>query len=321
MTAEAAPKLAILLVADSLAMIRKVLRAYAAQGDSERLELVVAAYDRAEISEESLRSCGFVHVRVVDAAGGDLARAEARAVRAATAPYVVFAQAHAYPCAGFVDAILAAGESRRWTVIGPRMANANPGSTLSRAAMRINYGPWCGARERGQAATVPGHNSAYSRSALLALGEKLEVFLTAGSGLQVELLAHGATLFLEPRACVEIVNVSHPRWLCSDMYRQGRRFAAERCLSWSLARRVLYAGSAPLYPFVRLTRILRQSAGDAENARRPGTDLAALLTGLVASATGEMVGYLFGRSARADFDDTSFHRLRYVRAADREEPA
>ena len=56
---------------------------------------------------------GFVNVRIVDADGGSLARAEMLAVHAATAPFVVFAQAHAYSQPGFVDAILAASDPRR----------------------------------------------------------------------------------------------------------------------------------------------------------------------------------------------------------------
>jgi hypothetical protein len=311
------PELSILLVADSHEMIRKVLRCYAAQGDPRRLEIVVAAYAGGGISEALLRAEGFVHARVVDSGGGDLARAEARAVRAATAPYVVFAQAHAYPRPGFVGAILAAIETGRWTVIGPVMANANPGSAVSRAAMRIHYGPWCGERRRGPAAAVPGHNSAYLRDALLALGDDLETVLTAGARLQLELRARGATLFLESRACIEIVNASRLRWFCADLYRQGRRFAAERRLGWSLARRLAYAAGAPLVPAVRLARIL----GDRATGGRPGggrlAELAALLLGLVASAAGEMVGYAAGRSSRPDFDETSFHRLRYVSDADR----
>ncbi|HET9061985.1 MAG TPA: hypothetical protein VFO62_01745, partial [Candidatus Binatia bacterium] len=130
-------------------------------------------------------------------------------------------------------------------------------------------------------------------------------------------LVRGATLFLEPRACVEIVNVSRLRWFYADMYRQGRRFAAVRRLGWSLVRRLGYAAGAPLIPVVRLARIL----GERTTATRTGSgwpaELAALVLGLVVSAAGEMVGYLAGRSSRADFDDTSFHRLRYVSDADR----
>jgi hypothetical protein len=164
---------------------------------------------------------------------------------------------------------------------------------------------------------VPGHHSAYLRAALLALGDDLETVLTAGSRLQLELLVRGATLFLESRACIEIVNVSRLRWFCADMYRQGRRFAAERRLGWSLARRLGYAAGTPLIPAVRLSRIL----GDRTIATRSKggwpAELVALLLGLVVSAAGEMVGYLAGRSSRPDFDDTSFHRLRYVSDADR----
>jgi hypothetical protein len=70
-----------------------------------------------------------------------------------------------------------------------------------------------------------------------------------------------------------------------------------------------------------LARILGDPASDEPNGRSRVAELAALLLGLVASAAGEMAGYVFGRSGRPDFDDTSFHRLRYVRDADREADA
>ena len=311
------PELAILLVADSKQLIRKTLRYYRVQTDPERLELVVALLDRTDISTDWLRAEGFVNVRIIDARGGSLARAEMLAVHAATAPFVVFAQAHAYAQPGFVDAILAASESGPWSVIGPTMDNANPKSAISRAAMQINYGPWYGDRSRRPRPTgVPGHNAAYRRTALLALGKGIEKALPAGDQLQKELTARGHELFYEPAARVRIVNVSRLRWFLEDLCRQGVLFAAERREHWPLARRLAYATGAPLIPVVRLARIVSQTmATDRFGAL--WSQLPAMLCGLIANAAGEFVGYVFGKNAWADSCETSFHRLSYVRNDDR----
>ena len=101
------PELAILLVTDAAARLAKVLRGYRAQRDPGRLEIVVVTLAGATVDRAAIVALGFPHVRVVTLAGRDIARAEDAAVRAATAPFVVFAQAHGHPRPGFVDAILA----------------------------------------------------------------------------------------------------------------------------------------------------------------------------------------------------------------------
>ena len=316
MTRAAPPELSILLVADSLAMIQDVLHCYREQGDPGRLELIVAALGGSPISEASLRAAGFPNVRVVDGGEGRLARAEANAVRAASARFVVFAQAHARPRPGYVDAILAAANAGPWAVIGPAIANANPRSAASRAAMRIGYAPWLREGARGPAAEVAGHNSAYLRDALLSLGDDLERVLTAGQRLQVELAARGHRIVYEPAACIELVNVSRAGWFLVDMVRQGRRFASERRIGWTWVSRLAHAAGAPWIPAVRLLRMSSQQ-GDASRAALGARATLALVAGLVASAAGELVGYLAGPSSRPDFDDTSLHRLRYVRDEER----
>ncbi len=311
------PELALLLVADSHVMIRRVLRCYAAAGDPSRLELVVAALRGADVTEAKLHAEGFRHARVIDGGGGDLAIAEARAARAATAPLVVFAQAHAYPMPGFVDTILNARRSGRWAVVGPRMECANPRSAMARASMRIGYGSWWGGGERGPTDMVAGHSSAYDRVALLSLGDDLEKLLPAGRQLQLELGARGGENFFEPAACVEIVNASERNAFVADQFRQGRLVGGERSIRWSAARRLAYAAGSPLIPTVRLARILAEVVR-AGKPRLTASELPALVVGLVVSATGELVGYLFGKSTDSASQEISFHRLLYVREEDRE---
>jgi len=300
MSPAAAPELSVVLVTDSLDAIAKVLGSYRDQNDPTRLEMVISVVGGAQLAGEAIRSLGFQHFRLVDGGDGDLQIAEARAVRAATAPLVVFAQAKAYPRPGFVDAILAARASGTWSVIGPSMANANPESAASRATMWVNYGQWMDAPARGPAEDVPGHNSAYDREALLALGPELEESLEAGWQLQTELRARGGRCFLEPGACIAVVNPSRLGELVARFFRLGRRVAAQRRRHWSVLRRLGYAAGAPLIPLVRLARIL----ADGVRRRRDHLEwrlLPFVLLALLASAAGELVGYVFGHGPPSRF--------------------
>ncbi|MEP6506891.1 MAG: hypothetical protein ABJC63_01595 [Gemmatimonadales bacterium] len=287
------PVLGILLVTDSYEAIVTVLGHYRAQGNPARLEIVIIGLNGIEMPAAAFERWSFPHLRILPSDSGDIGEAEGMAVREATAPFVVFAQAGSYPKPGFVDAILRALESSQWAVVGPSIESANPGTTLSWAALWILYGPWVDARARGGTVSVPGHNSAYNRRALLSLGDDLERFLDAGSQLQVELSARGNRCILEPEARIEIVMPTRPGEFIGRLFQRGRQFAGQRSAFWSLARRLVYVAASPIIPLVRLRRIVALVVQRGQGpAALPG--FPALLLGLAASATGEMFGYLFG---------------------------
>ena len=319
MAAASAPELSIVLVTDSYGTIRKTLRCFRAQGDPARLEIVIAALAGARLAPDAPEVQGFPHLRIVQVDTAiDLGRAEAQAWRAATARFVVFAESCAYPRPGFVDAIVGACGSDTWAVVGPSMANANPVSATSWAAMWINNTPWLHADQRGPAALLPGHNSAYARQALLALGGEADDLMQSLSALQSELRARGHQLFLEPAACAELLNVSRPGWYLLDQFGKGRQTATLRRRRWSLGRRLAYAAGTPLIPIVRLGRIL--GALHRRGRRREmwqGLRLGVLVAGLIASTAGELVGFLVGGRPRPGYFERNLHRSRYVRLADR----
>jgi hypothetical protein len=310
-----APALSIVLVIANARQLAKVLRCYRATGDPDRLEIVVVAIAGVAVACEAITSLGFRHVQIITLAGHDVARAEERAVHAASAPYVVFGQPHGYPMPGFVDAIVSAVSANSWTVVGPSMTNANPRSRLSCATMCIHYGVWSPTRPSGVAASVPGHYSAYLRSALLALGDDLYNYLDAGPSLQQALRDRGGSIFFETSAQIAVVNVSRFGAFLRDHFFQGASFARQRRQQWHPFRRALYAAGAPLIPAVRLVRItddLRRNGRLREVVR----DLPMLLAGLSVNAAGECLGY--ATSFPADkFRALMFDRLSYVRDDDR----
>ena len=313
--AETRPMLSIVLVTRDARSLAKVLRCYRATGDPDRLEIVVVGL-KGVVAREAITTLGFRCVRTIDAGGDDLACAEERAVHAASAPYVVFGQIHSYPLAGFVDAILAAVRARPWTVVGPAMTNANPRSVVSWAAMQIHYGPWSPTRPRGLTASLPGHCSAYERSALLALGDELYFHLDAGPSLQEALRTRDATFFFEPSARIAMLNISRLGVFLRDQFLQGADFARQRRRDWHLLGRMLYVAGAPLIPAVRLVRV----AADLRRDGRLGElvrGLPILLAGLAANAAGECFGYAASLRINRLRIEITLDRLRYVSVDDR----
>lgn len=293
-------ELSVILVTDSLDAVATALARYRAATDPARVELVIAAVGPdPRLTEATLAAAGFPNARVVDGGDGTLRSAEWQAFRATTAPLVVFGQAHAFPRPGFGTAILAAWSAGRWAVVGPAIANANPETLVSRVAMWLSFGRWAGDPPRGAWPDVPGHNSAYDRAALAALGDHLVDYLEAGWQLQARLAARRHRCFLEPAAGMDIVNPSRLAPFVAHFFDLGRLVAAQRCQRWSIGRRIAYALGSPLIPFVRLRRIVTDSLRRGTNAPWIGLPLLAL--GLAASAAGEATAFLLGPGAPARF--------------------
>ena len=146
---------------------------------------------------------------------------------------------------------------------------------------------------------MPGHNSAYRREALLALGDGLEASLEAGWQLQDEHCTRGGQCYFEAAALVDVVNPERVGPFVRDLWRLGRQFGCQRRRRWFLLRRLVYAAGSPAIPAVRLARLV------ADAVRRGDTtiwrQLPAVSLGLIASAGGEAVGYLIGLPSHVSF--------------------
>lgn len=308
------PGLSVVLATDAAATISTTLRHLHAQGDPARIELVIATLAGAVLHRDDPGLRDFPFVRIVHGDDGmNIARAEAQAVAAATAPWVVFAESCAFPRPGFVDAMIGACQSDRWTVVGPAMRNHNPASDASWAAMQINYGRWQDISGGGTRPRVPGHNSAYRRDALMALGPDLPDLMQSLTAVQDEIRTRGGLLCFDTSAQVEILNITGPGWYVIDQFGKGRQFARMRRRRWPVFRRLVYAAGMPLLPVVRLFRIVMGGGSTCrvrELAR--GHRCSLLVAGLVAGAAGECLGYLRGGPAGAGFFERNLHRSRYA---------
>ncbi len=313
------PAMSVIVISpDSYSTIRKTIRRLRAQSVSHQLEIVLvvpsaqgAIIDRAELDS-------FWGDQVVEI--GDMistAKARAAGVRRATAPVVAFVEDHSFPAKGWAEALIQA-HRQPWAAVGPMMANANPQSLVSWVNLIIEYAEWMEPVPAGIALHLPGHNGSYKRALLLEYGDRLEAMLEAESILQWDLRAKGHQLYLEPGAKTYHQNFSAPFSWVFLRFDGGRLFAASRTRTWLLLRRLLYAFTAPLIPFVRFCRIVGE-------LRRPGRArhlmpqvLPLLFAGLLVDGAGEMIGYAFGAgNAMRRLSDMEFHRERYLTKHDR----
>ena len=314
------PEMSVVVVTpDNYRTVRKTVRHLRAQSRREVLELVLVAPQaaRLEPDEDELRE--FFSYKIVEVGHmSSTARARAAGVRAASASVVAFAEDHAFPAPGWAEALLAR-HREEWAAVAPSMSNANPRSMTSWANLLIEYAPWLDPVVGGEREHLPGHNGSYKREILLQYGERLEAMLDAESILHWDLRARGHRLWLESKARTFHQNFSVRASSIPLRFNGGRLFAAARARGWTLRRRALFTCAAPLIPFVRGYRILRE-------LRKPGRPrqllpriVPALFAFLVCDGLGEMVGYAFGAGrSMAKLSDMEFHRQRYLKTTDRQ---
>ena len=265
----------------------RVVECLLAQEEVVDIELVLAgpaAVER-EVPDHVRRR--FAAVTVVDADPQEMHEARARGLLAASAPVVVIGETHCYPQPGWARAIMAA--TAEWDAVGPQIINANPATGLSWANLTIDYGPFL-RPVRGESDILPGQNAALHTSLLEPYRDDLADWMRMPYLLFQRLREEGARLFVEPDARTAHLNVTDRRAWLQERHGAGRTFASDRSGSWSRRRRAVYALGSPAIPLVRARRTLR-------DLRRGGGPLRAvlpLLTGLLASATGEAVGYAIG---------------------------
>jgi GT2 family glycosyltransferase len=304
----------IIITPDRYETVRETMKHLRAQTARDRLEIVIVAPSANTLGLESSELNGFCGFRVVEIGGvRSLGQAWAAGVRHASAPVVIYAEDHTFPDPRWAEALIDA-HRQPWAMVGPVMGNANPDSLVSWANFFTAYGRWAEPAEAGEIDDVPPHNSACKRVVLLDYGPELEAMLEVETLLHRDLRAKGYRFYLEPAARTHHVNFTMVSPLLRAEFNYGRLFAAARAAHWSLLRRLIYGGGAPLIPLVRLGRIRRE----IRRTRLPRHVLLgmlpALLIGLVSSAAGEMFGYALGAgNAPQGKWELEFHRNRYLK--------
>ncbi len=313
------PALSLVVVTpDDYTTLKPIIRHIRAQTVRDRLEIVIVAPSMTGLELNEAELAEFFAFRVVEV-GPIVSTAKARAagIRAATASLVSLLEDHSFPGPEWAEVMIEA-HREPWAAVGPMIDNANPASALSWAHLLIEYGPWLFLVSGGVVEHLPGHNSTYKRAVLLEYGQELDGMLEAETLLHWDLRARGYQLYVEPRARTFHMNYSVTLPSIPLRFYCGRLFAGHRARRWTLLRRAIYVGGAPLIPLIRLRRALGQLGRSTHGRGLLPRILPLLVLALTVDAAGEMVGYALGPGEAArKLAAIEFHRYRYLSKADR----
>ncbi len=305
---------------DCFETIRQTVRHLAAQTLAHDLELLIGIGSRENLNEVASELESFHSWRVVELGSfSTMGAAKAVIVKHARSPFVVFAEDHSFPEPDWAAALLAAHAAGH-SAASPQVQNANPRSMLSWADLFLGFSPWIVPQPTGVRDRLPSHTTGYDRNLLISLGEDLQSMLDHEGLFHPRLRAQGRTLFMTS-AVTRHVNVSLLGSFLQVQYYGGKSFGGNRAIdqNWPWHRRVVYFCGAPLVPFLRLRRTLKEIRAAGRAGELVPKMLPALFVGLCAHATGEAIGLAFGAGhavqRKADFE---FHRDHHVREADKE---
>ncbi len=307
------PALSVILVTpDNYITIRKTVTCLRKQTARSKLELVIVctSLENLNVNEtelEDLLTFKIVEVGEIQSRG----HANAVGVHNAAAPVIAFAEDHCYPHKTWAEALIEA-HRQPWAAVGPVVRNANPRTRVSQADMLIGYAPWAEPAAAGCVDFLPGHNSSYKRSVLLAYGEELELFLEAECIMHWDMHEKGHQLYLEPEAKTAHVNFSKLTSMLRANLLNGRLFASIRNKKMSGFARLFYVLASPLIPFVRVGKICKETLKPGRSGIGFGV-ASILFLGLLFDAFGQFVGYAFGQGGISKvFLSYEFHRSQHL---------
>jgi hypothetical protein len=306
------------IVADRYDTICKTVSHLRQQSIKDQLEIVIVTETKERLDLEFPEIQDFWYVSVIEVPSIlPLALATAVGIRHCRGSLVVLAESHAYPSAGWAQALTKAHQ-QPWAAVGAVIGNANPHSMLSWSSLFLDYGHCVETTVTGVMDYLPGHHTSYKREILLRYDSQLEALMDSEILLHWKMRERGHQLYLEPAAKIDHVNISAIRAWLSERFYTGRRFAATRAQGWSLVRRWLYGGGAALIPLVRFSRVLRDISRSTHKQVLLPRIVPSLLLGLLVSAVGEAVGYLMGRGTATErLAEMELHKLKYITNQDR----
>lgn len=215
----------------------------------------------------------------------------AAGIFAARTPYVAVIEDHCVIRNGWAGTILDAHHAGHSVVGGP-IRNVEP-RIRDWAAFLFEYSGYVEPAERGATTDLPGMNVSYDSRAIAAI----EDLLRAGkweSWLHERLLAKEFTLYREPEAVIEHAKDFGVGEFCAQRFHYARAYAAMRNGDLGVARRAVYAAGSPLLVPLLLRRVVRNVRLKQRHQRELVLALPLLVLYCVATAAGEVSGYLFG---------------------------
>ena len=275
--------------------VRDVLAALRAQTVRGALEVLLVVPRRNGLPVPEAETTGFAAFRVVECGPiRSTGAAIAAGVRAASAPYVAYAEEHSVWDARWAEMLLDA-HSRGYAAVSGAIGNANPRTRTSWACLYSDFGPWVAPGREGERETLPSHHTSYETDVLLGYGSRLDGMLECEGVLQGDLRRRGRRLHFRTDAVSAHWNISRPASFLQAGFLGGRIYGAARARDarWSWPRRLFFAAASPLVPFLlarRRAAFLRNTASQ----ERPAGLLPFLLIHGFAHVAGEVAGVLFG---------------------------
>ena len=284
---------AVIVTSGGFDVIRGNVACLCTQSTHQQIELVIVAPVASEVVIEPWVREALAKVTLVEIGPlRSMVVARVEGVRRATAPIVALTEEHVRLDRGWAEALIRAHQGP-WAAVGPVIQTARPDRALGWADVVLNHGLALGARESHEVADLPGRNTSYKRSILLAYGPELVRLLEFESLLHADLRARGHRLWLDSAARIWHEPEANVANFWATEYSAGCLFATVRARHWSRARRLVYGLAVPLIPMVRLSRlmpVIRRVDVSGPLLRA----LPLVLIGLALSALGECMGYLVG---------------------------
>jgi len=215
---------AVLVTADRFSSIRRTVEHLRAQTVANQVELVIVRDRSASLVDAAPEELlGFNRVTVVETGPiGNVDKAAAPGMRAASGPVVAVLEDHAYPEPGWAETMIRAHRDGGWAATCSEYVNANPASPLSWANLLWAYGAWTRPARDGEAPGIARHNVAFSRDALAPLADELEDLLGRGGGLEARLREAGGRLGVVSSTHVAHINPSRLRSTIQLRFSAGR---------------------------------------------------------------------------------------------------
>lgn len=308
------PLISVILATDSYETIRSVVECMRKQTLRELVEIVLVGRSVEDLSTAKKYESEFAGIQLVEDPATDLAPARAAGVWAAAAPYVFIGETHSYPAPDMCRILLETLEREQVSAVVPAIANGNPNGALSCSGLILDYGQWINGLPPGPAAGAPIYNALYVKQVLLELGDRLAPALGQTDDLGVKIREGDHRILFEPRARIDHINVTQQRHWALNRFYCGTMIAGNRSQGWSPLRRLAYIGGWFLIPAV----LYRRFSDGFRVARRehglPAGTVAAVWTGLVLRALGEVPGYaglLRGPALRGMYQ-YEVHKLKYA---------
>lgn len=313
------PQISVIIITpDNYQTIANTMSYLQKQTIKSQIELIILVSQESNLlaPEEELK--GFYQVKIIEIGLINwIAKIKEIGVKVASASIVAFIEDHTYPSTNWAEAFVKAHKDE-WAAVGPVAINPNPNTLVSWANFYIEYGFWADPRNSEEVELLPGNNGSYKKDILLSYKDKLAEMLDSETVLHWDLCAKGYKLYLTSEAKIHHINITRVISYLQITFHAGRLFANSRSLSWDYWRKIAYFFGSPLIPLVRLRRILAEIQKTRRSKQLIPAVLPWLMVGLIFSALGEMVGYVFGYgSAKERIYQMEFHRERLLAKGDR----